>query len=365
MSQDRIRVGIIGVHPERGWATTAHIPALQQLAEFELTAVSHHDHETAAAAARKYNVPHALSTASDLINHPDVDLVVVAVKVTRHEELVTSAIEAGKAVFCEWPLGVHLDQAVRMRDLARARGITTAIGLQARATPPFAYMRDLVRDGYVGEVLSSTMIGAGVILGESMSRVQEYTLNPENGIGLQHVMFAHSIDALLHVLDGRFADMNAFFATRRSTVRIEETGEVLPMSVPDQLVVNGTLENGPVVAAHFRGGLSRGTNFHFEINGTKGDLLLTSPVGYTGTGGFTLRGATGTETPHALVIPGPYGADRFVNDPAQGVASAYAQLASDLKSGTHLSPTFDDGVELHELIDRIERSGGLERHRPD
>lgn len=364
MSQDRIRVGIVGVHPDRGWATTAHIPALQQLPDLELRAVSHHDPELAAAAARKHDVPYALNTA-DLISHPEVDLVVVAVKVTRHEELVTSAIEAGKAVFCEWPLGIDIDQAIRMRDLAHAKGVTTAIGLQARATPAFAYMRDLVRDGYVGEVLSSTMIGAGVILGESMSQLQEYTLTPENGVGLQHVMFAHSIDALLHVLGSRFADVNGFFATRRATVRIDETGEVLPMSVPDQLVVNGTLESGPVIAAHFRGGFSRGTNFHFEINGTKGDLVLTSPVGYTGIDGFTLRGATGAETGHELTVPATYGADRFVNHPAQGIASAYARLASDLNSGTHLSPTFDDAVELHQLIDVIERSGGLERQGRD
>ena len=365
MSQDRIRVGIIGVHPDRGWASAAHIPALQQLPEFELTAVSHHDPEVAASAARKYNVPYALSTAGDLINHDEIDLVVVAVKVMHHEDLVTSAIEAGKAVFCEWPLGVSLDQATRMRDLAHARGVATTIGLQARATPPFVYMRDLIRDGYVGEVLSSTMIGAGVILGESMSQVQKYTLKPENGIGLQHVMFAHSIDALLHVLESRFVEVNGFFATRRATIRIEETGDVLPMSVPDQLVVNGTLEGGPVIAAHFRGGLSQGTNFHFEINGTKGDLILTSPVGYTGIDGFTLRGATGSETLHELTVPVKYGADRFVNGPAQGIASAYVRLASDLKSGTQLSPTFDDAVELHRLIDAIERSGGLERHCRD
>lgn len=37
-----IRVGIIGVHPDRGWASTAHIPALRQLPEFALTVVSHH-----------------------------------------------------------------------------------------------------------------------------------------------------------------------------------------------------------------------------------------------------------------------------------------------------------------------------------
>lgn len=365
MRRPRIRVGIIGVHPERGWATTAHILALQQLPEYELTAVSHHDPEIAAAVVNAYNVPHVLSTTEELVDHPEVDVVVVAVKVTRHEKVVARAIEAGKTVFCEWPLGVDLGQAIRMRDLARVKGVKTAIGLLARAPSPFAYMRDLVRGGYVGEVLSSAMLGSGVVLGESMSTVQRYMLRPGDEIGSQHVMVAHSIDGLLHVLGSRFADVNAFFAMRRGTSRVEATGEVLPISVPDQLMMNGTLENGAVVAAHFRSDLSRGTNFHLEINGTAGDLVLTNPVGYTGIGGFTLTGATGTETPHELSVPAAYGAGRFANDPSQGMAIAYARLASDLVSGTRLSPSFDDAVELHTLIDTIERSGGLERRHGD
>jgi threonine/homoserine/homoserine lactone efflux protein len=93
MEHPPIRVGIIGVHPDRGWATTAHIPALKQLPEFQLTAVSHHDHDIAVAAARKHNVAYALNTTEELVNHPQVDLVVVSVKVMRHEELVTRAIE--------------------------------------------------------------------------------------------------------------------------------------------------------------------------------------------------------------------------------------------------------------------------------
>ena len=363
MEHSPIRVGILGVHPDRGWATTAHIPALKRLPQFEITAISHHDHDIAVAGARKHDVTYALDTTDELVNHPEVDLVVVSVKVMGHEELVTCAIEAGKSVFCEWPLGVNLSEAIKMRDLARSKGVRSAIGLQARAAPPFAYMRDLVSNGFVGEVLSSTMIGSGLILGESMSEVYAYTLEPENGIGLQNVMFAHSIDGLLHVLDSRFADVRAAFATRRKTVRIEETSKFLPMSVPDQLVVNGTLENGAVVAAHFRGGLSRGTNFHFEINGTDGDIVLSSPVGYVGFGGFTLRGATGTETLKDLDIPASYGADGFIDEASQSVALAYARLASDINTDTQLSPTFDDAVELHRLIDAIERSGGLERGR--
>ncbi len=362
MTDDPIRVGIIGVHPEKGWATMTHIPALQQLPEFRLTAISHRNAEAVQAAAQKFNVPHALTTNEALMNHPEVDVVVIAVKVPHHLDLVTRVIDAGKAVFSEWPLGMNLADTVTMRDRAKAKGVATTIGLQTRATPAFAHIRDLIRDGYVGEVLSATMIGSGITFGASMSETFAYTLDPAMGAGMQNVVFAHSIDGLLDVLGSRFETVDARYAIRRKATRTDETGAVLPMTVPDQVVVNGTLANGVVVATHFRGGLSRGTNFHLEINGTGGDIILTSPVGYTGFGGFRLMGASaGDQALQAIEIPAFYGMDHFAEGPSQGIAVAYARMASDMRRGTRLSPTFDDAVELHRLIDAIERSAGFER----
>ena len=66
-----------------------------------MTAISHNTLATAQAAAEKFGVPHALGSTEDLVDHPDVDRVVVSVKITQHRELVTRAVEAGKAVFSE------------------------------------------------------------------------------------------------------------------------------------------------------------------------------------------------------------------------------------------------------------------------
>src|SRR3989449_5876724 len=58
----RIRVGIIGANPDRGWAAQAHIPALQSLPDdFEITALSTSRRESAAAAGKRFGVPLARS----------------------------------------------------------------------------------------------------------------------------------------------------------------------------------------------------------------------------------------------------------------------------------------------------------------
>jgi predicted dehydrogenase len=359
MNANPIRVGIIGVHPDQGWANTAHIPALQALSQYRIQAISHHDADIAKAAAEKFGVPSYFDSSQVLVMQPDVDLVVVSVKVPRHRELITQALEAGKAVFSEWPLGVNLTEAQALRDLAKTNRLATSIGLQTRAAPAFAYARDLIRDGFVGEVLSATMIGSGIIWGDAMSDAYAYTLDRANGAAMVNVPFAHSIDGLLHVLDARFETVSGLLGNARHTIRMVETGAERPLSVADQIQVAGRLANGAVVTAHFRGGLSRGTNFHVEINGTQGDLILTSPIGYVGIGGTRVMGARQAESLHELDIPDEYNLHREVAMPAQSIAIGYARLASDLRQDTHLSPTFADAVDLHRLITTIERSEGV------
>src|SRR5205814_7928624 len=107
----RIRVGIIGANPDRGWAAQAHIPALKSLSDdFEITALSTSRRESADAASKLFGVPLAFDNHQDLVNSPVVDVVAVTVKVQYHLELATAALDAGKAVYCEWPLGNGLKE---------------------------------------------------------------------------------------------------------------------------------------------------------------------------------------------------------------------------------------------------------------
>jgi len=64
-----------------------------------------------------------------------------------------------KAVYWEWPLGRDLDDGRTMAALAAEQGTHTVVGLQARQAPAIEYVVELLRDGYVGEVLSTTMVG--------------------------------------------------------------------------------------------------------------------------------------------------------------------------------------------------------------
>src|SRR6059058_968321 len=146
--ESTLGVGIIGVSPVRGWAATAHVPALRALPHYEIRALSGHTAESARAAGEAFGVSAVFSDHEQLVTRPDIDLVAVTVKVPHHRELVSAALVAGKAVYCEWPLGRDLDDARAMAALAAEQRVRTVVGLQARQAPAIEHVQKLLSDGY-------------------------------------------------------------------------------------------------------------------------------------------------------------------------------------------------------------------------
>src|ERR1044071_8874901 len=174
MTTDRkLRVGIVGASASRGFASIAHIPALQALPQFEIAAVCTTRQETPEAAARRYGAPLAFFDPEALARHPDIDLVTVSVKVPDHYRPVIAAIEAGKQVYCERALGRDTAEALRMRDAAERSGVWHVVGLQGRMSPAINYAKDLISEGYVGRVLTTTMIGVAPNWGAAIDRAYQ------------------------------------------------------------------------------------------------------------------------------------------------------------------------------------------------
>jgi predicted dehydrogenase len=356
-TQDRIRVGIVGLSPDRGFASVAHIPALRGLSDFEITAVCTTRRESAEATASHFGIPLAFSDPAALASHADVDLVTVTVKVPDHLAPVIAAIEAGKHVYCEWPLGRDTGEAERMLAAADGKGVVHAVGLQGQWSPTLNYIKDLVADGYVGRVLSATMIGRAPNWGATLDRA--YQADFANGANLMTITGGHQIDALCYCL-GEFREVSAYVVSRRSEIFAEDQGAMVPLTAPDQLAVCGLLEGGAVVAFQIRGGMARGIEFMFEIHGSDGDLVAAAT-----TGGsmqrqeLSLHGAQGKGSKLAeLPIPARYRyvPDEIAPDSPYNVAQLYTKLGESIRNGTKASPGFDAAVRRHRLIDAIVRA---------
>ena len=354
---EKIRVGIVGASASGGFASISHVPALRGLPDFEIVAVCTTRQETADAAAKHYGAALAFADPAKLAAHPDVDLVTVSVKVPDHYKPVMAAIDAGKHVYCEWPLGRDTAEAMRLRDAANARGIRHAVGLQGQVSPSINLVRDLIADGYVGRVLSGTLFVNAGNWGMTLDRA--YQADRANGANMMTITGGHNLDALCYCL-GEFREMSAFAVSQRQSIPLQGTGELIPMNVPDQLVVNGIVGDGAVVSCQVRGGMTRGHEFLFEIHGDKGDLVLEATSrASTQRQELKVSGARGMGAPLAeLEIPAKYRhvPDNTPRDSPYNVAQLYAALGAAIRENRPASPGFDAAVTRHRMIDMIVRA---------
>ncbi|NEI73137.1 gfo/Idh/MocA family oxidoreductase [Rhizobium lusitanum] len=362
MLVQRLRVGIIGVQPGRSWAARSHIPALQALSDtFDIAGIANTSRASAEAAAAETGIARAFDNAAELIAAPDVDIVTVAVKVPPHFELVKAAIGAGKHVYCEWPLGNGMAEAEEMAALARAKGSVGVVGTQAPFAPEIQYLKHLVADGFVGDVLSTTIVAWGGALqgGGTIpdKKTYGYLLDRANGATMLTIPVGHTLSALTSVL-GTVSAISAVLATRRPTARVLDTGEVLPATAPDQVLVSGVLANDAPLSLHFRGGAPRdGDGLFWEINGTEGDIRVSGSSGQMQMVQLSLRGSRAEEKVfRPLEVPESY-RNSWPEDVEVGnVARVYTAMAHDLRHGTRTTPRFEDAVALHRIIDAIERA---------
>ena len=353
---DRIRVGIVGatVTPGgSGWGANAHVPALRALSSYELAGVCTAHEATAKASAEKFGARLAFHSMDAMVAHPEIDLVVVCVRVPWHYDLVMKSLRAGKATFCEWPLGANLKEAQEMAGLAREKSVRTIVGMQAHNDPTIAYARELIRDGAIGEVLAVhlTVLG-GAQLERGAGRV--WQRERKNGANPMTIAGGHALEAMCSIV-GEFAEVSARVATQIKEWRDTDKGQNVPVDAPDVVNVAGRLASGAeasvqVATVPFGGGHSR-----LDIYGRAGAMALSANAALS-IGPNRLVVTRGKEAATEMPVP-----DRFKLAPegtpagsAKNVAQAYARFAS--TKGAGFGPDFDLAVTRHRLIDAIERS---------
>lgn len=248
-----------------------------------------------------------------------------------------------------------------MFEAARRKGIVHMIGLQARVSPVVNYIKDLVAGGYVGRVLSATVLSSRDGHGDVVH--QNKAFGEDRNAGINTLTNGHTIDTLRYCL-GEFAEISAMLATRFPEPTIIETGEKIKKTSPDQVLVNGTLQSGAVAAVHLRNGTFRASGMLFEINGTEGDLILSSPdsdgIQFANS---ALRGAQRKNGESSglveLHVPASYTwiPSSVPSGPPFNVAQGYAKFARTILEGkTEIAPDFEVAMGMHRVIDAIQRA---------
>ena len=351
----KIRVGVIGLGH---WSEYGHLPSLKLLPDYELTAVYSRSLEKAAALVERHGFKYAATSLQELVSHPEVDLVLVLTPAFQHEEGIRAAIKAGKDVYCEWPLTPSTALSNELLALADKAGVRTLVGLQRRLNPGYRHVRDLLEQGEIGEIRSVRLHVSVEYFQRERPASLYYTIPEENFSSLLSIYGGHFLDALFTTMVGYPQSLSALTVNQFKEVTLVETGETLPHTSADQVVLAGTFANGAVLTVHLEAGKRNNFGVQIDITGSKGDLKISNTTSFGDT--FNrIEIARGDAQPFTdVTIPAEY---EWVPQGKLGasvveLANLYAAHARDVKTGSTLAPTFGDAIRMHELIEQIVES---------
>jgi predicted dehydrogenase len=357
---DKIRLGLIGASVTGTWSARSHLPALRASSDVELTAVCTTKPDSAEAARRAWDARLAFDDWRKMIASPEIDAVAVVVRVPSHYAPTKAALEAGKHVYCEWPLGRTTAEAVELAALARAKGLVTAVGLQARVNPALMHMKELVADGFVGEIMAVhvSLMREGVL-----SRPSHRTWQRDAELGANTLTIAngHTVDAMRFVT-GDFRRLSAVVATQAKQWLDTGTNTLLDVTAPDNVLTSGRLASGAVASVHIGAIPFAGSGYRMEVYGRHGTLVAAgedSPQ----LGKVSLHGAQRGNTLAPIPVP-----ERFTvtapgtpSGEALNVGQMYALFSRAIRNGQSHQPSFATAVDLHRLVDSIKQASDTGR----
>ncbi|CAN7534313.1 Gfo/Idh/MocA family oxidoreductase [Phenylobacterium sp. LjRoot219] len=351
---ERIRVGVVGANAQRGWAHDAHVAALAQLLDYELTAVSARDAALAEAARAAFGAERAFGDSLALVRAPEIDLVAVTVKVPEHRAIVLAALAAGKHVYCEWPLGRDLAEAEEMAAAVTA-GSHVAIGLQGLAAPAVREAARLVREGALGRPLVARVFSPTAGWGPAAPPHYAYLQDRRNGATLETIAGGHTL-AVIEAIVGAYREVDARNSTRLKAVRVSDTGETVERTCADHMLVLGEHASGCVSTLEVIGGVAD-RPFSLEVVGEAGWLKIAGHQ----PGGFQVANLTlETSLPDARPLA-PVAAE--LKGPPANVAEAYARLAADIAAEQRSVAGFDHAVRLTRLLHAIDTASSTGRRQ--
>lgn len=385
----KLKVAVVGAgfanSPDgrENFAIRGHLPALKALADrFEVVAVCTRRQESADESARHFGIPHAFDGVERMLNDlPEIDIVCVAVRPSAHHAVTMPALRAGKHVYCEHPLGVGTAQGREMTELARTRGVHTALGHQQHFHPAALEMMRLVREGYIGRPLTFSygIFGSNYIVPRPSHRQWIFQLESSGhpgyrtGSGLERIMAVLGRD-----IRAICADM-AIKVPERPSV---DGGSVIRSDQHDTAAYLLEMDDGITGSLHFSNAAWFASGERFELYGTEGMLMLQSVApteawqlstsdGDPNRGGLCLFGNR-VEIDDYIKNPVPperlqrqfkeiLARDAPATNIPEGraayyVAQAWAAFHEAIVTSTPYAPGFEEALKIHDVLDAAEAS---------
>lgn len=276
-TQGPVKIGVIGA----GMISDQYLTYLHDFPDVDVVAVGDLDTERAAAQATKYGIARSGDGASVIAND-QVEIVINLTIPAKHVEVSTAALNAGKHVWSEKPIGIERDSAKELVDLAATRGLLLGVAPDTVLGPSWQTAKRAIRAGAIGIPLSA-------VTSFQSQGPDWFHPGPEflfaKGAGPLFDIGPYYLTALVHLL-GPITQVVAVGTKAHETRTIRtgpRAGTEFPVEVPTHINVISTLAGGESASSLMSTDTPLFRHGVFEINGTEGTIVLGDPNYFGGT----------------------------------------------------------------------------------
>jgi scyllo-inositol 2-dehydrogenase (NAD+) len=253
-----IKIGVIGLG--RMGRLYAQMLATQ-IADAQLSAIAEVDGAARAEVGSELNVPHVFADAYELIEHPDLQAVVIATPTSSHYDLVLAAAGAGKGVFCEKPLALTLRETRAMVEAVATAGVPLQVGFMRRFDLAYRRAKAMIDDGQIGYPVTFKSLSR-----DPFCPPRSY-MDPATSGGLIIDMAIHDID-LAHWLMGSEVERVSAEGTTLVCEELASVGDI------DNALVNMRFKSGALGNIEASRNAFYGYDIRTEVLGSQGALLI-------------------------------------------------------------------------------------------
>jgi predicted dehydrogenase len=355
----KLKIGLVGASANGGWSPVAHIPAIKALKNVELAALCTTRPESAKAASEAFDIDRAYHDVNELVAQPDLDIISAVVKIPNHYEVVKTALEANKHVYCEWPLGASLEETEELTRLANEKGLTTAIGLQGHRAPELLYIEQLVERGWFGQVVSVRMTMQTKASSTRKSK-QAWEDEKQRKTTLLSIVGGHTLYYLSHMFGG-ISEVAGQLTTHFKQLTLKDTGEKVDNEISDQISIHGLLRKNIPFHSQISALPHHSDGWRLEVFGTEATIIATSKMLPQITP-IELVGSRGDSEFEPMPVPIELTkSNDLPSGPASNVGRNYGSMAEAIVNGETFHPNFDDALAMQRLLDTIQRSSDEKR----
>lgn len=316
-----------------------------------------------------------LNTETDwrkVVENPEIDVIDVSTPGNTHAEIAIAAAKAGKAVFCEKPIGNTLAEAEAMLKAVQEAKVPHAVFHNYRKAPAVGLAKQLIESGALGTIYHFRAVYLQDWIADPNFPLVWRLQKEVAGSGTHGDINAHIIDMARYLL-GDFDEVSGLLHTFikqrpkagavNDKLGAEATAEMGEVTVDDAAMFIAKFKSGALgtfEASRFAVG--RKNHHRWEVNGSKGSVVFNlermNELEYynegdlEGTKGFRLIQATEASQPYA----GHYWPAGHIIGYEHTFINLLADAFTNMEAGKRIEPDFVDGYENQRVLDAVERS---------